>query len=139
MAMPIDEPTLKTFDESLARCNRDPRFMDRFYDIFLASSPKVKEKFAQTDLVRQKTALRASLSAMLLAAKDEKAGPPQYLPDLAERHSSRQLKIGAELYDYWLDSLVAAVKESDPKFSPDVADAWERVMMVGIGYLLSRY
>ena len=113
--------------------------MDRFYDIFLASSPKVKEKFAKTDFVRQKAALKASLNAMLLAAKDEKAGPPQYLPELAERHSSRELNIGAELYDYWLDSLLAAVKECDPESGPEVEGAWERVMMVGIGYLLSRY
>jgi hemoglobin-like flavoprotein len=58
---------------------------------------------------------------------------------LAERHSSRQLSIGSELYDLWLDSLLAAVQECDPETSSEVEAAWEAVMMVGIGYLLSRY
>jgi hemoglobin-like flavoprotein len=137
--MPLDERTLKTFDASLARCSANPAFIERFYDIFLASSPKVAEKFANTDFVRQKAALRASLDTMLLAARSEKAGHGQYLNALAERHSSRHLNIGAEFYDLWLDSLLAAANESDPDFSLEVQEAWERVMMVGIGYLLSRY
>ena len=137
--MQLDERTLKTFDASLARCSANPAFIERFYDIFLASSPKVAAKFANTDFVRQKAALRASLDTMLLAARDAKAGPAQHLNGLAERHSSRQLNIGAELYDLWLDSLLAAANESDPNFSLEVQEAWERVMMVGIGYLLSRY
>lgn len=136
--MQIDERTLQTFGDSLKRCNGSPAFVDRFYQIFLASSPKVKAKFAQTDFTRQKMALRASLDAMLLAAKDQ-ANPQRYLHDLAERHSSRQLNIGSELYDLWLDSLLAAVKEFDPQNSPEIQAAWERVMMVGISYLLSRY
>lgn len=136
--MQIDERTLQTFSASLARCNGSPAFVERFYQIFLASSPKVKEKFAQTDFVRQKAALRASLDAMLLAAKDP-AGPQQYLRELAERHSSRQLNVGAELYDLWLDSLLAAVKEFDPVNGPEVQQAWEKVMMLGVSYLLSRY
>jgi len=76
---------------------------------------------------------------MLVAARGQTAGSNQNLNDLAERHSSRQLNIGAELYDLWLDSLLAAVKECDPQYDTQVRDAWERVMMVGIGYLLSRY
>lgn len=134
----IDERTLQTFSASLGRCNGSPAFVERFYEIFMASSPKVKEKFAQTDFVRQKAALRASLDAMLLAVKDP-AGPQQYLRDLAERHSSRQLNIGAELYDLWLDSLLSTVKEFDPVNGPAVQEAWEKVMMQGVSYLLSRY
>jgi len=136
--MQIDEGTLQTFSASLGRCNGSPAFVKRFYEIFLASSPKVQEKFAQTDFVRQRAALSASLDAMLLAAKDPQ-GPEQYLRDLAERHSSRQLNIGAELYDLWLDSLLAAVKEFDPVNGPAVQEAWEKVMMLGVSYLLSRY
>jgi hemoglobin-like flavoprotein len=136
--MPLDERTLKTFDESLGRCNASPGFMDRFYVIFMASSPKVREKFAHTDFDRQKSALRASLDVMLLAARDEKTAP-EHLRGLAERHSSRALNIGAEFYDLWLDSLLAAVKKCDSKYSPEVRESWERVMMVGIAYLLSQY
>ena len=135
----MEEKILKTFDESLGRCGANPGFLDRFYELFLASSPRVKEKFAHTDFVRQKRALRASLHAMLLATGDGRAGTEKYLRDIAERHSRKELSIGSEFYDYWLDSLLAAVRECDPEYSPEVHDAWERVMMNGISYLLSQY
>ena len=137
--MSLDERTLQTFDASLARCHGCPSFLDNFYDIFLASSPNVKEKFAATDFVRQKRALRASLYSMFLAARDGERTLERHLGDLAERHSSRSLNIGAEMYDLWLDSLLAAVKKCDPDYNAGVREAWEKVMMVGIGYLLSRY
>jgi hemoglobin-like flavoprotein len=135
----MDKQTLQRFEESLARCNESPMFLDRFYEIFLSSSPKVQAKFVHTDFVRQKRALRASLHLMLLVADDEEKGPDRYLRDLAVQHSKAQLDVGAELYDLWLDSLLAAVKECDPRHDSAVARAWEDVMMVGIAYLLSHY
>jgi hemoglobin-like flavoprotein len=135
----MDVMLLKTFQASLARCDANGDFLDRFYEVFLASSPLVKEKFAHTDFERQKKALRSSLDAMALAAADEEKGPAYYLQPLAERHSRRELGIGAALYDDWLDSLLTVVQERDSLYTPEVREAWERVMMVGIGYLLSKY
>jgi hemoglobin-like flavoprotein len=135
----MDEKTLQTFDESLRRCDAVPGFLESFYEKFLASSPRVRQKFAGTDFVRQKRALRASLYLMPLAAGDKANGPERYLKDLAVRHGQADLDIGAEFYDLWLDSLLAVVKQRDPEFGPEVEKAWEDVMMVGIGYLLSHY
>jgi hemoglobin-like flavoprotein len=135
----VDKAILKTFDESLKRCNSKDDFLDLFYKKFLASSEVVREKFAKTDFERQKRALRASLHLMPLAAEDPVDGPERYLKELAAQHGHAQLDVGAELYDLWLDSLLATVKESDPQWGSEVEDAWERVMMVGIDYLLSHY
>ena len=135
----MEERLLGIVDSSLQRCTREPRFFDRFYDRFLASSPKVRERFAKTDFVRQKRALRASLWLMLLAAEDEEKGPARYLGALAESHGARQLAIGAEFYDLWLDTLLATVAECDPEYSSEVRGAWEQVMMVGIHYMVTRY
>ena len=134
-----DKAILKRFDESLRRCNSNAEFFDRFYDRFITSSPKVREKFTHTDFVRQRRALRASLHLMPLAAEDPENGPQRYLTDLALRHSRKQLNIGSELYDLWLDSLLETVQEFDPEFTPEVAAAWEEVMMVGIQYMLKKY
>jgi hemoglobin-like flavoprotein len=135
----MDKGVLDTFEASLQRCSATPGFLDSFYERFLASSPKVREKFANTDFARQKRALQASLHMMLLAARDEEKGPSGYLDELAVRHSRQQLSIGSELYDYWLDSLIDTVHVCDPRFTPEIEQAWEKVMMVGIKYLLSRY
>ena len=135
----MDARTLRDFEESLERCSADPDFIDIFYGNFLGSSPKVREKFAGTDFDRQKQALRASFDTMLKAARDEVNGPAPHLEPLAERHGARQLKIGAELYDLWLDSLLKTVRACDPGWSESVEQAWEAVMGIGIGYLCSRY
>jgi len=135
----METTTLEIFDESLRRCEAVPYFLDLFYEKFLASSPEVREKFANTNFIHQKRALRASLHHLLLAAEDETKGPDRYLADVAARHGTGQLDIGAELYDLWLDSLLATVREVDPRFSPEVEKAWEAVMMVGIQYLCRNY
>jgi hemoglobin-like flavoprotein len=135
----MDEATLDTFGTSLERCASNPRFLDLFYETFLASSPKVREKFANTDFEKQKRALHGSFHLMLRAAREEGHGPPDFLDELALRHGSGQLAIGSEFYDLWLDSLLAAVRACDPAHSPDVEKAWEQVMGIGIRYLCSRY
>lgn len=135
----MDDTILAQFEDSLRRCNTNPAFLDRFYDRFLKSSPKVREKFVGTDFVRQKHLLQASLELMLVAARDDGSRPMQYLDEVAARHSASQMAIGAELYDLWLDSLLATVREADPGWSPAVEQAWESVMAIGIKYLISRY
>jgi hemoglobin-like flavoprotein len=135
----MDSSTLNVFDGSLRRCEAVPYFLDLFYEKFLASSPEVRKKFAKTDFIHQKRALTASFHLLLLAAEDETRGPDRYLTDVAARHGGGELDIGAELYDLWLDSLLAAVRECDPEVSPAVEKAWEDVMMVGIHYLCRNY
>jgi len=113
--------------------------LDLFYETFLASSPKVKEKFANTDFERQKRLLHSSFYLILLASEDPENGPERYLSNLAERHSVHDLNIGSDFYDLWLDSLLAVVGECDPEFDDNVEDAWERMMGIGIDYMLRRY
>jgi hemoglobin-like flavoprotein len=135
----MDERILEQFEDSLRRCNADPDFLDRFYERFLLSSPRVREKFKDTDFIRQKRMLQASLQLLLVAAQDDgKRGTP-YLDEVAARHSASQMAIGAELYDLWLDSLLATVREVDPAWTGEVERAWESVMTVGISYLVSRF
>ena len=135
----MDHVILAQLEDSLRRCNADPDFLDRFYERFLRSSPKVREKFRGTDFIRQKRMLQASLQLLLVAAQDDGERPTPYLDEVAARHSASQRAIGAELYDLWLDSLLATVREVDPSWSPEVEHAWESVMTVGIAYLVSRY
>ena len=135
----MDDKILEQFEDSLRRCNADPDFLDRFYERFLRSSPKVREKFLGTDFVRQKRMLQASLQLLLVAAQDDGKRPTPYLDEVAARHSASQMAIGAELYDLWLDCLLDTVAECDPEHNPEVRAAWEQVMMVGIHYMVTRY
>jgi hemoglobin-like flavoprotein len=132
----MDPATLETYDASLRRCSARQGFLDRFYLRFMASSPQVREKFAETDFVHQKIALRASLHVMTLAVADGREGLDRHLRDLAVKHGRSDLDVGAAMYDFWIDALLATVREYDPEFTPEVESAWEGVMQVGIRYLL---
>jgi len=136
---PVDQKTLQVFDSSLRRCNANPGFLDLFYENFLGSSPKIKEKFAATDFERQKRLLHASFYLILLASEDPENGPERYLKHLATLHNVHNLNVGSDLYDLWLDSLLAVVKECDPEFDEVVEDSWEQVMGIGIDYLVRHY
>jgi hemoglobin-like flavoprotein len=125
--------------ESLDRCVENPVFLDRFYEVFLASSPKVREKFAHTNFTRQKVALQWSLRGMVSLTMGADAEMEAHLGEVAEEHSREKLGIGAELYDLWLDSLLQTVKECDPQCDEELLASWESVMQVGIRYFLARY
>jgi len=121
---------LEHFNESFTRCTSDPRFLERFYALFLASSDEVRHKFTQTDLPKQRRALQASFHMVLLAATSDPVGTAHF-ERLAVLHSQPHLDIPPHLYDLWLDCLVQAVQESDsqwPKVADTVIEA-ERVIM----------
>ena len=137
--MPLDAEVLNVVEQSLDRCGANPVFLDRFYEVFLASSPKVLAMFEHTNFYRQKRALQASLHGMLLHARADSTSSDPYLVEVAQRHDHTHLNIGAELYDLWLDSLLATVKECDPNCTPNVLAAWEQAMTLGIQFFLSHY
>jgi hypothetical protein len=139
----MDERILGLFEDSLRRCNADPGFIDRFYELFLMSSPKVREKFAGTDFVRQKQMLQASLHLLLVAARDDGKRPTPLLDEVAARHGASEMAIGAELYDLWLDSLLKTVKACDAGWSEEDGDGrdeeHERVDEVHVRHGRDRY
>jgi hypothetical protein len=131
---------VEVFRASLKRCLEKPDFLLDFYGTFMASSDEIRDKFRNTDFKKQTEVLADSLWAMAVAAQGEPGSPAlRDLPRLAERHSRRDLDIRPELYDDWLDSLVATAKRHDPMFSPEVADAWRATLAVGIEILRSQY
>lgn len=129
-----------TFSTSLKRCLASPDFLTKFYDLFVGSSDEVREKFRNTDFEAQKRMLADSLYAIAVAAQGQKEGPGwAELARLAERHGSADLDVRPGLYDLWLDCLLEAARQHDPRFSPAIEKAWRKTLAVGIDYMRSRY
>jgi hypothetical protein len=53
MSTDMVRPELELFNDSLARCLRGDRFFQRFYELFVASSPEVRDKFRTSDFRKQ--------------------------------------------------------------------------------------
>jgi len=132
------ERDIELFNDSLERCTGRPGFLDRFYELFMASSEEVAAKFKHTDFRKQKKALRVSLYKMMLV-REGNAGADADLERLAQLHSRRQLDVRPELYELWLDRLIQAVREFDPLFSGETEKAWRNVMRPGIEFMKARY
>lgn len=62
------ERNAELFNDSYERCMRRPGFIDRFYEILMASSQEVADKFAHTDFRKQKRLLKASLCMLMLTS-----------------------------------------------------------------------
>jgi len=126
------------YNQSYHRCEKSGDFLDRFYEKFLAASPRVAEKFADTDFERQKHALQLSLRMMALSSVGGDAAD-LYLEYIARRHDRHHLDIEPDLYTLWLDALIDTVRECDPEFDAGVERAWRTVMRHGIDYMTSHY
>jgi hemoglobin-like flavoprotein len=129
-----------TFRASLGRCLATPAFLHEFYDLFIASSPEVREKFRDTEFARQTRVLSDSLYIMAVAAesREESVGRKE-MDRLATRHAHSDLDIRPELYDAWLDCLLEAARRHDPEFSPEIGAAWRDTLLPGIQHMRSRY
>ncbi len=123
---------------SYHRCMHGSGFVDTFYDIFLASSPEVEFKFRHTDFTHQKLVLRESLLIMILFSQGQ-TSVREEIEQLAVRHDRDHVDIPPRLYELWLNSLCSAVKQHDPKFTPDVEQCWRDAMQPGIDLIKSHY
>lgn len=130
----------EVFRASLRRCLADNTFIHAFYDLFVDSSPEVREKFKSTDFPRQARVLADSLYLMAVASesKDDSIAWSE-MNRLAERHSRKGLDVRPELYQSWLDCLVKAAAKFDPQFSPEIEASWRRALLPGIEHLRSAY
>lgn len=132
-------PEIELFNDSLARCLRGDRLFQRFYELFLASSEEVREKFRATDLRKQ---ARMVKSSFYMLVEYLALGWPEceaFLERIATAHSKRERDVAPHLYDLWLECLLRAVKECDELYSPQVEAAWRYVMGAGISFLKARY
>lgn len=135
----MDKPEIEVFNDSLARCLRGDLFFQRFYELFLASSPEVREKFRATDFRKQRRMLQTSFYMLVEYIA---LGWPEcqaYLERIAAAHGRQGRDIPPQLYDLWLDCLLRTVKERDQFYSAEVDAAWRFMMGAGIVFLKSRY
>lgn len=112
-------------------------FFEAFYERFVAASPEVAEKFRHTDMPRQQAMLKKSFYHLLTFYASSHAD--YYLDKVAISHNRRHLDIHPPLYDLWLETIVATLRDFDPAFDDTVELAWRLVMTPGIVYMKFHY
>ena len=135
----MDPQSVQKARDSLSRCNQRAEFLERFYELFVASSPDIRKKFENTDFEVQKKVLRDSLFLMLSAAGTTAGYAHVQLEKLAKRHSRDDLGIKPEWYALWLETLLETVREFDPDYSDEIDAAWRDSVKEGIELLAAGY
>lgn len=115
------------------------RFIERFYEIFLASHPEIRLAFAHTDFDRQRRLLRRTLTnAIMYAAGSEVV--KQEVNRMAMVHSQRgHAPVQPRLYTYWVDSLIQTIREFDPELTPPLEARWRLAMGCVIDHFSRNY
>ena len=134
----LDEAIVEQFHDSLDRCGSTSQFLGRFYQLFSASSPEVAARFSETNFKTQSRALKTSFYMAMLAS-DRNSEASNYLDRVALRHNHEQLDIKPEFYTLWMDCMIVAVSEFDPRFDNDIEQVWRRFMQPAIEFMMSRY
>lgn len=136
----MEDRAMELFNDSLERCQANPKFLDRFYEIFIASDDAVAEKFAHTDLKRQQMMLKSSLFLLLeVAGRHPRGESVANFEGIAVRHDRSHHDVKPELYTLWLDCMLTTVREFDMKFDAAIENAWRAVLGRGIEIMQARY
>lgn len=143
-AKPTNEPHPETklitdmVQQSYGRCCMSSTFFDDFYNDFTKTSPKVREKFAKTDFVKQKKALRQGLTFVVMYYSGASLAG-KVIKELGESHNRQHLNIEPELYQFWTDALLRTVKKNDRNMNPQLEDAWKKVLAKAVDAIKSAY
>lgn len=122
--------------QSYGRCCRAEGFFDTFYRFFLASSPEVRAKFANTNMQAQQLLLRQGIMNIVLYARGM---PDTKLKALGCSHSRKAMNIRPDLYNLWTDALLKTIREHDPEADSATLSAWKEVINQGVAVILNEY
>ena len=132
---------LESFLESLYRVWGDParqeEFLTCFYETFTSQSPRIAAYFEETHMERQKAMLAQSVHEMVEFSTTRVAS--DRLCQVALMHNRQERDVAPELYDVWLDSLIATARQFDDDFNDGLELAWRVVLAPGIAYMKFRY
>jgi len=124
--------------DSFSRCCTNPKFLDRFYEIFVGSHPAIAPMFRNTDFAKQKQLLRTGITMVLMHGEGNKVGT-QGLDRIAQSHSRTKLNIEPSLYPNWVESLIKAIKECDPQCNKQLEEDWRAMLQKGTAYIAGQY
>lgn len=128
-----------TLQVSFGRCLRRPGFIERFYEILLASHPAIAPMFARTDFRGQRLALRRGISmAIAWAAGSTMVQRPML--QMIEVHSrTGRAPVEPALYACWVDCLLRAIDEFDTELTPELAREWREAMEKVVAHFARHY
>ena len=125
----LSESQLASFHGSLERCASLPDFFEFFYARFLESDAEIPRLLKNADIPRLVRMMKEALFLMMVASSGN-ASATARLGQLGRLHEEKLVR--PEHYDLWLNALMSAVEERDPKYTQAVDESWRAVLAIGV-------
>ena len=132
------ERSIELVTQSFGRCIVRGDLFSKFYDIFLASSPEIAPRFANTDFDKQKLLLRQGINYALMRAKGSQAAENS-LARIRESHSKKNLDVEPRMYPLWKSAFLQAIEQADEEITPEVKAAWDEVLQETVDFVAGGY
>ncbi len=129
---------IETVRTSFTRCCAKDDFIDTFYHQLAFAAPQTGPMFANTDMEKQDALVRSGIEHLIEFAAGQD-GVIGRIRELGVIHDRQNLDIPPELYPFWIDAMVLAVRECDDQFDEDLGKAWRAVLQPGIDLMTLIY
>jgi hemoglobin-like flavoprotein len=124
--------------KSLGRCLHEGDVFDAFYRVFLEQDPRIPERFTNTDWEEQKRLLRHGVNNVI-AFHDGSYTARNALERIRYTHGRDRLNIPPDLYDFWIESMITAVRQFDPEFDTRLEESWRQLLREGVDFVRAGY
>jgi hemoglobin-like flavoprotein len=122
-ALPVGTSNLEIAHSSYARCLAEGPFIDLFYET-LMKKPEASEAFRGIEMGRQADMLGQALKTIFTMGVDSEQGR-----DTIRRISRRHARVDlTNLYDTFVETLLATVREQDEECNAQVEEAWRQIL-----------
>jgi hemoglobin-like flavoprotein len=129
---------IRQVKRSFARCFLEEDLILRFLNIIVESHPEIAPHFKNTDFVQIKLLLRQGVNCVIMYAEGVFAGE-FCLEELRISHNRKHMNINPKYYPYWIQSLIQAISELDPQYTPELGELWREVVTPGVTFLGDGY
>lgn len=124
---------------SFARCAAlGDEFFDSFYASLVDRETAIGQMFAETDMQKQNQLIEDGITHLIAYSQGDSNAEAR-IRALGKSHSRHFINVRPEFYPLWVDSLMIALREHDPKFTPELAEQWKTIIAPGIALMVSMY
>ncbi len=134
----MSELGVEEVKRSLGRSLINGDVFTTFYDFFLRADPRIPQLFENTDWEEQKRLLRQGVNSVI-SFYDGSQTAKSTMDRIRYTHGRDRKNIPPDLYDFWVDSMVKAVKEHDDQFTPELEERWKEILTYGADFVRSGY
>lgn len=122
---------------SYLRISRTSEFYDTFYEI-LTQDAQVAKHFEGVGEARRAFFAKTSIPTLIMYVMGSPLAEKR-MRSLAKTHGRDQINVHPDLYEFWLETVIAMLWKYDEEFDEELEVIWRRAIRKGIEIFIDAY